>query len=107
MRAEAYTKIMLAVLDDRNRSLENAIERGIEAGIMLERDRVKSIVELPIPAGLGKAVIAMILHGATQEAVAGLLELYAEPTAPVSVAEVRRRRATFRLVEHEKKTEEK
>ena len=69
-RADAYAKVMQAVLDDHDRSIERTIAHGLNAGIELERQRVRAILELPTPVGLEKAVIAMIVHGAAPEHVA-------------------------------------
>lgn len=102
---EAHSDVMQAILADPNRSLENAISCGIRAGIAAERERIRIILEMPTPEGLQRAAIAMALANVPLEVVASTLALYDVPPAPVSEAEVRARRALFKLVENESKEE--
>jgi hypothetical protein len=67
MRTEAdvRSEVILAVFDDRDRSLEGAVERAVRAGIEFERERIRAILELSPRPGLEKAMIALAVHGET------------------------------------------
>jgi hypothetical protein len=101
----AYADVMTAIMADRDRSVEGAIARGIRAGIKLERDRINAIFELPAPEGLQRAAILMALGNASIDDVLGLFALHAAPPTPVTAAEVRARRAAFKLIENNSTTE--
>jgi hypothetical protein len=93
--AETEAEVLSAVFADRNRSVESAVARGIQAGVALERARIRAIFEMPMRADLQKAVTVMALHGCSAEAVRGLVALY---EAPVSSADVAARRKAFRVI---------
>ena len=64
--ADVRCAVMNAIFDDRDRSLESAIERAIRAGIDFERSRVVSILKKVTPRpGLEKALIILAFHPST------------------------------------------
>lgn len=70
--ADVRCAVMNAVFDDRDRSLESAVEMALKAGIEFERARIHSILEKIIPRpGLEKVLIIQALdRTATVESVA-------------------------------------
>lgn len=102
--AEAYAQVMTAVIEDRDRSIESAIARGIRAGITLERERIRTIIGLPTPEGLERAAIALAVTGTCSvDAVREFIEMHTAPPMPVTDVEARARRAAFKVIENENK----
>jgi hypothetical protein len=75
-KAEAFSEVMATIVADRNRTLERAILLGVEAGMRIELERIKTILEMPAPTALQAVAIAMALNGCSVEAVAGLVDLH-------------------------------
>ncbi|TQF28863.1 hypothetical protein [Bradyrhizobium sp. UNPA324] len=88
--AEMRAKVIQAVLDDRDRSLEGAVERAIRAGAELERKRLHSILSEVTPRpGLERLAILRALDPEeTAESVAQFLDGY--PIAQAHHASLRR-----------------
>ncbi|RXH05198.1 hypothetical protein [Bradyrhizobium vignae] len=64
--SEMRAKVLQAVFNDRDRSLEGAVERAIRAGIEFERARVVSILEKVTPRpGLEKPLIILAFQPST------------------------------------------
>ncbi|WFU44112.1 hypothetical protein QA640_17665 [Bradyrhizobium sp. CB82] len=81
--ANVRCAVMNAVFDDRERSLESAVERAILAGIEFERARVASILEKVTPRpGLEKALIILAFQPSTTvESAAQFMETYSPEEA--------------------------
>jgi hypothetical protein len=60
--AETTRDVMLAVYEDRDRSVQRAVELAIAAGIAHERERIAAILKLSVPPGLEKALVMVALH---------------------------------------------
>jgi hypothetical protein len=105
-KMEAYEQVMSAILADPDRSIEGTIARGIQAGIALERERIRAILD-PAPAGLEKSAIVLALSGdCSLEAALHFFAMHEVAPTPVTAAEVRARRSAFKLIENEQTTEE-
>src|SRR5947209_7283244 len=105
-KIELHTEVMAAIIADPDRSIEGAIARGIEAGIALERERIRAILS-PTPAGLEKPAIVLALSGACSlEAALHFFAMHEAPPTPVTAVEVRARRAAFKLIENKHTAED-
>jgi len=100
--AEVRSAVMLAVFDDRDRSLEGAVERAVRAGIEFEHARIKSILELSAPPGLEKALLSYALHPSTT--IEGAKEFIT--TFPLDPSHSISLRKSFRVVERTEKAQE-
>ncbi len=96
-KAEVRTEIMNSIFADRDRSIESAVERALEAGIQFERDRFRAILALSLPPGLERGIVTMALCGCSVDEVASLVAIHGN----ISDAEARVRRQAFRLVDTE------
>lgn len=95
----AYAQVMSAVIEDPDRSIEGAITRGIKAGIIAERQRIRAVIGLPAARGLESAAIALALSGGCSIEVAEqLLAAHAPPPTPITNAEACARRAAFKII---------
>jgi len=93
-RTQAQENALRAVFGDRGRSIESIVERGIDAGIALERERFRAILELAIPPGIERAVSVMALAGCSPAEIAAFVATLEK----VSDEDARARRQAFRLV---------
>jgi hypothetical protein len=102
-RADVRTKVINNVFADRDRSLEGAVERAIDAGIEFERQRIRSILELSAPPGLEKAMLALALSSDTtiEDAAEFVAKFPLDPTHSAAL------RKGFRLVRRSDKAEER
>jgi hypothetical protein len=102
LKPTLHAEVMHAVFADRDRSVEKAVEFGINAGIEFERERIRSILELSAPPGLAKAMQIYALNASTTaESAAQFIATF--QVSPAQATEFRR---MFRLVDHETKIEE-
>jgi hypothetical protein len=99
--ADTRNEVMLAVLDDRDRSLEGAVERALQAGVDFERERIRSILMLSVPPGLERALVELALcPTATVDQAAGFFAAF--PLDPTHSAKLRN---GFRVVTNEQSQE--
>jgi hypothetical protein len=96
--AEAHATVMRAVVADRDRSVEKAVELGIKAGIALERERVRMILSLrgPSARGIEQIVVQAALNGSKFVDVENTVRFLIDSYESEVVA--RSRRAEFRLI---------
>ncbi|RXG92284.1 hypothetical protein [Bradyrhizobium vignae] len=93
--SEVRTEVLQAVFNDRDRSLEGAVELAIEAGINFERTRLRAILsEITPRPGLEKVLIIRALDPeSTVESVARFMAEF-----PVEQAHYISLRKTIKLV---------
>lgn len=84
---------------DREHSSADAFAQGFARGVDAERTRIAAILNLPEAVGMERAAIVAALSGACSlDAVQSLFALYDKPPSPVTAAEVRARRAAFKII---------
>jgi hypothetical protein len=96
-KLEVRTEIMNSIFADRDRSIESAVERALEAGIQFERERFRAILALSLPPGLERGILVMALCGCSADEVAGFIAIQGS----IGGAEAEARRQAFRLVKTE------